>query len=212
MPGSNHCFLTCIQVSQEAGKVIWYSHLLKNAPQFDVIQTVKGFSIVTEAEVDVFLEFPCFSYDPTNVGKLISGSSAFSKSSLNIWKFSVYLLLKPSLENFECVNWLQLCGSLNVLWHCLSFGLEWKLTFFRPVAAAVFQICWCIECSTFTASSFRIWNRSAGIPSPPQLIYHFRKIFQKVMYVKGSESSWNSCVKYILQKQHYGYLLIVTET
>ena len=84
MSGSNYCFLTCIQISQEAGKVAWYSHLLKNFPQFVVIHTVKSFSVVNEAEVDVFLEFPSFVYDPTDVGKSISSSSAFSKSSLNI--------------------------------------------------------------------------------------------------------------------------------
>ena len=81
--------------------MVWYSHLLKNFPQFVVTDTVKGFSIVNEAEVDVFLEFSCFFDDPTDVGNLISGSSAFSKSSLNIWKFTVHVLLKPSLENFE---------------------------------------------------------------------------------------------------------------
>ena len=101
MSGSSCCFLTCIQISQEAGQVVWYSHLFKNFTQFVVIHTVKGFGIVNEAEVDVFLEFPCFSYDPTDVGNLISGSSAFSKSSLNIWKFSVHILLEPGLENFE---------------------------------------------------------------------------------------------------------------
>ena len=95
----NCCFLTCIQVSQEAGKVVWYSHLFKNVSQFIVIHTVKGFSAVNEA--GVFLELSCFFYDPTEVGNLISGSSAFSKSSLNIWKFLVHVLLKPSLENFE---------------------------------------------------------------------------------------------------------------
>ena len=79
----------------------WYSHLLKNFPQFIVIYTVKVFSIVNEAEVDVFLEFSCFFDDPMDVGNLISGTSAFSKSSLNIWKFLVHVLLKPSLENFE---------------------------------------------------------------------------------------------------------------
>ena len=101
MSGSNCCFLTYIQVSQEAHKMVWYSYLLKNFPQFVVIHTVKGFSIINEAEVDVFLEFSCFFYDPMDVGNLISGSSAFSKSSLNIWKFSVHKLLKPRLENFE---------------------------------------------------------------------------------------------------------------
>ena len=101
MSGSNCCFLTCIQIFQEADKVVWYSHLVQNFPQLTVIHTVKGFSIVNEAEVDVFLEFSWFFYDLIDVGNLISGSSAFSKSSLNIWKFSFHVLLKPSLENFE---------------------------------------------------------------------------------------------------------------
>ena len=81
--------------------MVWYSHLLKNFPQFVVIHTVKGFGIVNKAEVDGFLELSCFFDGPTDVGDLISGSSAFSKSSLNIWKFSVHILLKPGLENFE---------------------------------------------------------------------------------------------------------------
>ena len=91
MSGSNCCFLTCIQISQEASKVVWYSHLFKNFPQSAVIHTVKGFSIANEEEVDVFLEFFCFFYDPKDVGNLISGSSAFSKSSLNIWNFLVHV-------------------------------------------------------------------------------------------------------------------------
>ena len=81
--------------------MIWYSHLFKNFPQFVVIYTVKGFGIVNKAKVDVFLELSCFFNDPTDVGNLISGSSAYSKSSLNIWKFTVHKLLKPGLENFE---------------------------------------------------------------------------------------------------------------
>ena len=81
--------------------MIWYSHLLKNFPQFVVICTVKGFSIVDEAEVDVYLEFSSFFYDPTDIGNLTSGYSAFSKSSLNIWKCMVHILFKPGLENFE---------------------------------------------------------------------------------------------------------------
>ena len=85
MSSSNCCFLICIQVSREIGKVVWYSHLLKNLPQFVVIHTVKGCSIINEA--DVFLEFPCFFYDPANAGSLISVYSAFSKSSLCVWKF-----------------------------------------------------------------------------------------------------------------------------
>ena len=101
MSGSYCCFLTCIQVSQESGKMVWYSHHFKNFPQFVVIHTVKGFSVVNEEKVDVFLEFSCFFDDPTDVGSLISVSSAFCKSSFHIWKFSVHVLLKPSLENFE---------------------------------------------------------------------------------------------------------------
>ena len=81
--------------------MVWLSHHFKNFPQFVVIHTVKGFSIVNKSEVDVFLEFPCFVYDPMDVGKLISGSSAFSKSSLNIWMFMVHVLLKHGLENFK---------------------------------------------------------------------------------------------------------------
>ena len=81
--------------------MVWYSHLFQNFPQFVVIHTVKGFGIVNKAEVDVFLELSCFFNDPTDVGNLISGSSAFLKSSLNIWKFTVHVLLKPDFENFK---------------------------------------------------------------------------------------------------------------
>ena len=81
--------------------MVWYSHLLKNFPQFVVIYTVKGFGMVNKAEVDDFLEFSCLFYDPVDVGNLVSGSSAFSKTSFNIWKFTVHLLLKASFENFE---------------------------------------------------------------------------------------------------------------
>ena len=101
MSGSNCCFLTCIQISQEAGQVVWYSYLFKNFPQFVVIHTVKGFGIINKAKVDVFLELSCFFYDPMNFGNLISYSSAFSKPSLYIWKFSAHVRLKPRLENFE---------------------------------------------------------------------------------------------------------------
>ena len=144
MSSSNCCFLTCIQVSQEASQVVWYSRLFKNFPQFIVIHTVKGFGTVNKAERDVFLELSCFFHDPADVGSLISGSSAFSKTSLNVWKFMVHLLLKRGLENFEhyfaSVRWVQLCASLHILWHCLSLGLEWKLTFSSPVVTAEFSI------------------------------------------------------------------------
>ena len=101
MSSSNSCFLTCIQISQEAGQVVWYSHLFQNFPQFVLSHTVKGFAIVNKAEVNIFLELSCFFDDPTDVGNLISGSSAFFKTSLNIWIFMVPVLLKPGLWNFE---------------------------------------------------------------------------------------------------------------
>ena len=101
MSSSNCCFLTCIQISQEAGQGVWYSHLFQSCPQFIVIHTVKGFGLVNKAEIDVFLELSCFFHDPADVGNLISGFSAFSKTSLNIWNFTVHVLLKPGLENFE---------------------------------------------------------------------------------------------------------------
>ena len=100
MSGSNCCFLTCIQISQGAGKVVWYSHLFMSFPVCCDTHS-QSFGIVNKIEVDVFLEFSYFFYDPMNVGNLISCSSAFSKSSCNIWKFSAHVLLKPGLENFE---------------------------------------------------------------------------------------------------------------
>ena len=99
MSGAKCRILTGIQVSQETGKVVWYFHLFKNFPV--CCDPHKVFCAVNEAEVDVFLEFPCFLYDPGNVGNFISGSSALSKHSLHIWKFSVHKLLKPSLKDLE---------------------------------------------------------------------------------------------------------------
>ena len=108
--------------------------------QFVVIHTVKDFGVVDKA--DVFLELSCFFYDPTDGGNLPSRSSVFSKSRLNIWKFSIYVLLKSCLENFEhdfSSLWVQLWSSLSIIWHCLSLGLGWKLTFSSPVATAEFS-------------------------------------------------------------------------
>ena len=112
MSSFNCYFLTCLQISQEVGKVVWYSHLFQNFPQFVVIHTVKGFGIVNKAEVDVFLALSCFICDPTDVGNLISGFAAFSKSSLNIYKFTVHVLLKLGLENFEH-HFASLCDECN---------------------------------------------------------------------------------------------------
>ena len=101
MSSSNCFFLTCIQISQEAGQMVWYSHLFKNFPHFIVIHTVKVFGIVNKEEIDVSLELSCFFLDLVDVGNLMSGSSAFSKTSLNIREFTVHVLLKPGLENFH---------------------------------------------------------------------------------------------------------------
>ena len=98
MSSSNCCFLTCVQIFQLAGQVVLYFHLSQNFLQFVVIHTVKGFGIVNKAEIDIFLELSCFFHDPADVGNLISGSSVFPKSSLNIWKFTVHVLLKPGLR------------------------------------------------------------------------------------------------------------------
>ena len=125
MSGSNCCFLTCIQISQEAGQVVWYSHLLRIF-QFVVIHTVKGFGVVHKAGVDVFMELSCFFDDPTDVDNLFSGSSAFSKSSLNICKFMVHILLKPGLENFEyhCTSMWDECNCA-VVWAFFGIAFLW---------------------------------------------------------------------------------------
>ena len=148
MSCSNCCFLTCIQVSQETSQAIWYSNLLKNFPQFVVIYTVKGFGIVNKAEIYVFLELSCFFGDPTDVDNLISGSSMFSKCSLNMWKFTVHILLKPGLENVEhsfasvldecncAVVWtffgIAFFGDLNENW---AFPVLWLLLSFPNLLA-----------------------------------------------------------------------------
>ena len=126
MSSSNLCFLTYIQISQDTGQVVWYSHLFQNCPQFIVIHTVKGFGVVNKAEVDVFLELSCFFDDPVDVGNLISGSSAFSKSRLNIWKFTVHVLLKPGLEDFEHY-FASVCDECNcvVVWAFFGIAFLW---------------------------------------------------------------------------------------
>ena len=136
MSGSKSCFLTCIQMSQEAGQMVWYSHLSKNFPQFVLIHSVKGFSVVNETEVDVFLEFYYFLYDPKDVGNLISGSSAFPKSSLNIQKFSIHMLLKPSLENFEhyfASPWDECNGTVVWTFFGIAFLWDWNESWPFPV-------------------------------------------------------------------------------
>ena len=141
-----------------------------------MIHTVKGFGIVNKAEVDVSLELSCFFHDPVDVGNLISGSSAFSKTSLNIRKFTVHVLLKPGLENFE-YYFTSVWDECNcaVVWAFYGIAFLWVWNEYWPFQSCghcwVFQICWHIECSSITASSFRIWNSSTGIPSPPLALF-----------------------------------------
>ena len=141
MSSSNCCFLTCIQI-HEIGKVVWYSHLFKNFPQFVVIHIVKGFGVVNEGEVDCFLEFFAFSMIP----QILKIWSIFSKSSLNIWNFSVHVLLKPSLENFEhyFANVWDECNC-EVIWAFfgIAFGIGMKTDLLQYCGHfRVFQICW----------------------------------------------------------------------
>ena len=155
MSSSNCCFLTCIQVSLEIGKVEWYSHVLNNLSEFVVIYTVKGFSIVNKAEVDDFLEPSCFFYDPTDIGNLISGSSVFSKSSLCIWKFLVYMQLKPSLKDFE---------------HYL---------------ASMWNECSCVVVWTFFAIALWDWNENWPFPdllSFPNLWAYWMQHFGSIIF------------------------------
>ena len=168
MSSSNSCFLTCTQISQEVGEMVWYSHLLKNFPLFVVIHTVKGFGIVNKAEEDVFLELSWLFNDPADFGSLISGSSAFSKSSSRFmygWSLAWRILSITLLD----------CEMSVVVWTSLAlpfFGIGMKTDLFQSCGhCRVFQICWHIECSTFTALSFRILNSSTGIPSPPLALF-----------------------------------------
>ena len=137
-----------------------------------MIHTVKNFGIFDKAEVDVFLESSCFFYDSTDVDNLIPGSSAFSKSRLNIWKFTVYVLLKPGVENFEHY-FASVWDEYNcaAVWAFFGIAFLWvwneNWLFQSCGHCLAFQICWHIECSTFTASSFRIWNNSTGTPAHP---------------------------------------------
>ena len=168
MSSSNCSFLTCIQISQEAGQVVCYSHLFQNCPQFIVIHTVKGFGIVNKAEIDVFLELSCFFDDSTDVGNLISHSSVFSKSSLNIWKFTVHVLLKPSLENFE--------HYFTSVWHECNCVVVWAF---------------------FGIAFLKDWNENGPFPvlwpllSFPNLLAYWVQHFHSIIFQDLKELHWN---------------------
>ena len=159
MSSCNCCFLTCIQISQGVGQMVWYSHLFQNFAQFVVIHTVKGFGIVNKAEVIVFLKLSWFFDNPIDVENLISGSSAFSKTSLNIWKFMVHVLLKPGLEN-------------------------WKHYF-----TSVWDECNCVVVSaSFGIAFLRDWNENLPFPvlwpllSFPNLLTYWVQYFHSIIF------------------------------
>ena len=165
----NCCFLTCIQISQEASQVVWESHLSKNFPQFVVIHTVKGFGRVNKAELDVFLELSCFFNDPLDVGNLISGSSAFSKSSLNIWKFMDHVLLRPHLENFEhyfAGVWDE-CNC-TVVWAFFGIAFLWDCNENWPLPV--------------------LWP----LLSFPNLLVYWVQHFQSIIFQDLKQLNWNS--------------------
>ena len=150
---------------------MWYSHLFKNFPQF-----VKGFSIVNEAEVDIFLEFPCFLYEPTDIGSLISDSPAFSKPSLCIWKFLVHVLLKPSLKESEhnsASMWNE--HHCMVVWTIFGIAFLWNWNENWPFPA-LWSLLSFPDVLTYWVQHFNsiilwIWNSSAGIPPPPLALF-----------------------------------------
>ena len=169
MSSSNCYFLTCIQISQEAGQAVWYSYLSQNFPQFIVIHTVKGFGIVNKAEIDVFLELSWFFHDLAHVGNLISCSSAFSKTSLNIREFTVHLLLKPGLENFE--------HDFTSMWDECSCSVVW----------AFFGIAFLWD-----------WNENWPFPvlwplvSFPNLLAYWVQHFHSIIFQDLKQLHWNS--------------------
>ena len=156
--------------------MVWYSHLFQNFPQFIVVHRVKGFGIVKKAEIDVFLELLAFLMIQWMLAIWSLVPLPFFKTSLNIRKFTVHVLLKPGLENFEhyFTSMWDECNCA-VVWAFFGIAFLWdwmKTDLFQSCGHCwVFQICWHIECSTFTASSFRIWNSLAGIPSPPLALF-----------------------------------------
>ena len=167
MSSSNCCFLTCIQISQEAGQVVWYSHLFQNFPKCIVIHTIKGFGIVNKAEIDVFLGFSCFCDDPVCVGNLISGSSAFSKTSLNIRKFPVHVLLKPGfLEHYFTSVWDE-CNCA-VVWAFFGIAFLWDWNETWPLSV--------------------LWP----LLSFPNLLTYWVQHFHSIVFQNLKELNWNS--------------------
>ena len=192
------CFLTCTQISQKAGRVIWYSHLFKNFPQFVVIHTVIGFSVVNEAEVDIFLEFLCLFYDPVDAGNFISGSSAFSESGLNICKFLVHVLLKPHLENFE--------HYFTSLWDECNCAVVWA--FFGIAFLWGWNENWCFpilrQLLSFP-SLLAHWMPLLGFEIA-QLEFHHLHSFVPSNFSKAQQLHTPGCLALVEWPHHHGYM------
>ena len=188
MSSSNCCFLTCIQVSQEAGQVVWYDHLFQNFPQFIVIHTVKGFGIVNKAEIHVFLELSCFPDDPADVGNLISGSSAFSKTSLNIWKFMVHVMLKPGLENFKhyfTSVWDECNCAVVWAFFGIAFLRDWNENWPFPVLWSLLSF------PNFLAYWVQHFHRIIKMdPKCNPRMYPYLREWQKISQMKEEKAMW----------------------
>ena len=215
MSSSNCCFLTCLQISQEAGQVVWYSHLFQNFPQFIVIHTVKSFGIANKTEIDVFLKLSFFFNDSTNVGNLISGSSTFSKTNLNIWKFTVHVLLKSGLQNFEhyITSMWDECNSAAVwAFFGIAFLWDWNGNWPLPVPWPLlnFPNLLTYWVQHFHSIIFRIWNSATGIPLPPLVLFvvmlpkarltsYFRMSGSRwVITPSWLSGSWRSCHLFLI--------------
>ena len=198
MSSLNYCFLNFIQISQEAGKVIWCSHHFKNFPQFVVIHTVKGFGIVKKAEIDVFLELSCFFHDPADVGNLVSGSSAFSKTSLNIWKFTVHVqpgcTMKPGLEDCEhyFANLWDECNCA-VVWAFLGIAFPMKYIYFCFIDCTKAFVC---------VDHNKLWKILKELEIPDHLTCILRSLYvgQETTFRTGYETTdWFQTGKGICQ-------------
>ena len=187
--------------------MVWYFNLLKNFPQFVVIHSVKDFGVINKTKVDFFFPGIFFFFAFSMIQRILEiwFLVPLSFLSLNIWKFLVHTLLKACLENFEhyldkSVRWVQLCGSLKILWHFLSLALEWKLTFSSPMATAEFSKFAGILSASFSQHHlFRIWRSSTGITSPPLALF-------EVMLSKAHLTSIPGCLALGEWSHHRGDL------
>ena len=212
MFSSNCCYLTCIQISRRRVRSVWYSHLLKNFPQFVVIHTVKGFGVVIKAEVDGFLELSCFLDDPADVGNLFSGSSAFSESSVSICKFTVHVLLKSGLENFEhyfASVWDE-C-SCAIFWSFLGIAFLWE-NFGRTLSVFVVQRASRMAQQVKNSLALQetqetqVWSLDRGDPLEKEMAIHSSILAWKTPWTKKPDSLQLMVSKGLGTTKHAGSL------